>query len=242
MDTVYVAGLVAEINSFTPCLQQKDIQHLHLLIKFIIEESEKRFTNGQMNKVVEVMKMSAADHEGQRRDDKVTPYIVHPLEGAVRAFHLDIYDFKFLLSMIRHDAIEDEPNKDKRYRRRKAHSVKFGRTVRDTVELVTKSRLPWKRKLFFVEMFREKRIHIRWRAFLLKAIDCDINLDTYDVFLPEKQKSKAEENIREYVPLCRKLGHDLNKLVQEGKLRAKPYATLAKELEESIVRKSMRYL
>jgi (p)ppGpp synthase/HD superfamily hydrolase len=227
------------MNNLTPCKRSEILDRLEYLLMTIIRESEKHFSPSQFQKILLAIRLSAQWHQGVYRLDEVTPYIVHPLEVAAILLARGVYDFKLIIATILHDAVEDEENKDKRHRYRKTILLEFHSTVREIVELVTKGRLPWEKALFFTWLLAERRIHIAWRAKLLKLADCLANAQTFDVFdrLPNLgKKAKKISGVKaEYPPIAVSLSHDLRKLVHAGRLPAEPYAHIAESLMREIL-------
>lgn len=231
MNELMLGGLVWAVNFPTNCGNRQTFNRLYELVAFIVKESEKHFTKPQIELIILAMKLSAEWHGGFYRKDhdgKTTPYIIHPLEVVETLLMLGIYDFKLIIAAILHDVVEDESDKNKRYRKRNLITKTFGSTVRDVVELVTKAREEWKKKLFFPRLLGEKRIHIAWRGKVLKLVDSETNGRTYEVFAPNPKKleEKIAENDREYPPVAESLARDINKLVRAGKLKAHPYKNL----------------
>ena len=230
MNYMAILGLVWGINLFTPARTRVGFDRLVELVTFIVQESEKHFTKTQVKKIVWTMKLSAEWHQGFYRKDDLTPYIVHPLEVVETLFRLGIYDFMLVISAILHDVVEDEANKDKRYRKRTIISCNLGYTVRETVELVTKSREPWRRKLFFFYLIKQKKPYVAWRGQALKLVDAETNARTYSVFVPEKRREKIDENYREYPAVAKRLDQLLKERVRKGELKSNPYERLAELL------------
>jgi hypothetical protein len=213
MNTMDIYALVWRINLHTPCYSKETMVRLTQLVSYIVAEVELHFTNDQAKKIFSDMTTSAFWHKGYYRKDKQrTPYIVHPFEVVELLFILGIFDYKLTVATIYHDNVEDEKDKDKRYRKRQFITKNSGPAIRDIVELVTKSKRPHERTKFFSRIRAEKRVAIAMRSCILKLADCAKNTETFYVFTGEKLKSKLEVVRREYLLLAEKAHRCIKKL------------------------------
>jgi hypothetical protein len=205
MGKIQVHALVMGINLITPCKTRKTLAHLTMVTRKIVSYSEAHFTKAQAVLVIEALRISSEWHAGFYRKDEITPYVVHPFEATLFLFENNIFDFHLTIATILHDSVEDEDSRNKRYAKRKELKKRFGSTVYLVVELITKSRIPYKRKLFFVNIVAEKRLHVLIRAIFAKLADCAKNTETFNVFDEKRQQEKVAEVRKEYPPLLQKL-------------------------------------
>ncbi len=221
METMDIYALVWGINLHTPCHDKETLKRLLQLTAYIVEKAEKHFTKNQAKKITANMTTSAFWHKGYyRKDVQKTPYIVHQFEVAALPFELGLYDYKLTVAAIYHDNLEDEKDKGKRYRKRKFITKNSGPAIRDIVELVTKSKRPHEKALFFVRIRNEKRLALAVRAGILKLSDCAKNTETFDVFSDvlngEYLKEKIRVVRREYPLLAEKVHQNIEKLSVTG--------------------------
>lgn len=137
-------------------------------------------------------------HEGQKRDDQITPYYSH-LEGTARIAveELKIFDPDFVSACFLHDCIEDQgisASDIEKY---------FGREVADLVEGVTQIKFEINEKpvvKVFNRSFYEPKIGI-----LKAACDRLHNMRTLGTARSDKRERKAQETLT-YARLLESLG------------------------------------
>ncbi len=240
MDLMNIYALAWRMNLHTPCKHDTTMTHLTNLVSFIITEAEKHFNKKQVADIILAMLTSALWHKGYYRMDRTTPYVIHPLEVIALLFTCEVHDYKLTIATILHDVVEDETDRRLRYNKRKFITLTFGGAVRDIVELVTKSRHPHKRKLFFPLLTAEKRVAVAFRGMLLKLADCAENTKTFGVFDEKKREEKIAEVKREYPPLFEKTIKRIRRL-SVSKERKGLLSGVAKKLYEQIVRNISQY-
>jgi hypothetical protein len=212
METMDIYALVWRMNLYTPCFDKETMTRFTLLTTYIIREVENHFTKDQAAKIILDMSTSAVWHKGYYRKDGRTPYIFHPFEIVELLFILGLFDYKLTAAAIYHDNVEDEKDKDKRYRKRQFITKNSGPAVRDIVELVTKSKRLHEKVLFFRRLREEKRAALATRACILKLADCAKNTETFDVFIGDHLKRKVAEVRKEYPSLAKKAHQSIKKL------------------------------
>lgn len=235
METMDIDDLIWKVNHHTPCLDNKTMNRLTDLITFIIANAEHHFAKNQTEKIILAILTSSMWHKGYYRKDERTPYIVHPLELVELLFELGLFDYKLTVASIYHDNVEDEHDKHKRYRKRQFITKNSGPTIRDIVELVTKSKRPHEKALFFIRIHTEKRPAIAMRGCVLKLADCTKNTETFSVFEGEHLKRKVTEVIKEYPLLAKKAYQSIRKLSTSHQ-KKKFLHILVKELLERIMK------
>ena len=214
METMDIYALVWRMNLHTPCLEKEIMERFTILVASIIAKVEKHFTKNQAEKIILDMLTSALWHKGYYRKDKRMhiPYIVHPLELVELLFELGLFDYKLTAAAIYHDNVEDEDDKDKRYRKRQFITKNSGPAIRDIVELVTKSKRPKEKARFFERLKEEKRVALGVRSCILKLADCATNTKTFDVFEGEHLRRKVAEVRKEYPALAEHAHKKIKKL------------------------------
>ena len=153
--------------------------------------------------VVDAAFLYAADKHGPQLRKDGSPYVIHPLAVATIASEMGL-DTDSILAALLHDCIEDtDTNYDE-------VAKKFGRTVADIVEGVTKlTRVNFEsqeekqmenlRKMFLA-MSKDIRV------ILIKIADRLHNTRTMQFQTPAKQRSKSLETMEIYAPLAHRLG------------------------------------
>ncbi len=141
-------------------------------------------------------------HAQQLRKDG-SPYIIHPLAVAEIVAEMGL-DTDAILASLLHDCIEDTDSSHDEI------SKKFGKTVADLVEGVTKLT-----RVNFQSMEEEQMENLRKmflamskdiRVILIKIADRLHNTRTMQFQTPKKQRSKSLETMEIYAPLAHRLG------------------------------------
>ena len=141
-------------------------------------------------------------HKSQLRKDG-SPYIIHPLAVAEIVAEMGL-DTDAILASLLHDCIEDTDSSHEEI------TKKFGRTVADLVEGVTKLT-----RVNFQSMEEEQMENLRKmflamskdiRVILIKIADRLHNTRTMQFQTPVKQRSKSLETMEIYAPLAHRLG------------------------------------
>ena len=141
-------------------------------------------------------------HKDQKRKDG-SPYIIHPLATAEIVAEMGL-DTDAILASLLHDCIEDTESTYDEIAKR------FGKTVADLVEAVTKLT-----RVNFTSMEEEQMENLRKmflamskdiRVILIKIADRLHNTRTMQYQTPAKQRSKSLETMEIYAPLAHRLG------------------------------------
>jgi GTP pyrophosphokinase len=141
-------------------------------------------------------------HKDQKRKDG-SPYIIHPLAVAEIVAEMGL-DTESILAALLHDCIEDTDTSHEDI------TKKFGKTVADLVEGVTKLT-----RVNFQSMEEEQMENLRKmflamskdiRVILIKIADRLHNARTFQYQTPAKQRSKSLETMEIYAPLAHRLG------------------------------------
>ena len=141
-------------------------------------------------------------HKNQLRKDG-SPYIIHPLAVAEIVAEMGL-DTESILASLLHDCIEDTDSSHEEI------AKKFGKTVADLVEGVTKLT-----RVNFQSMEEEQMENLRKmflamskdiRVILIKIADRLHNTRTMQFQSPQKQRSKSLETMEIYAPLAHRLG------------------------------------
>lgn len=118
-----------------------------------------------MKKIEKALAYATEKHEGQFRDDGVTPYIKHPIE-VVRIIEeeFDIHNENLLIAAYVHDVMEDcDVTYDELF-------LEYGRTVAETVKLVShtkeQDKIPFYKMYYLAEIATYPNI---WAAILKTA-------------------------------------------------------------------------
>ena len=163
---------------------------------------EKYTPNVDMTLVDAAFRYAEAKHSTQLRKDG-SPYIIHPLAVAEIVAEMGL-DTESILASLLHDCIEDTDSSHEEI------SKKFGKTVADLVEGVTKLT-----KVNFQSMEEEQMENLRKmflamskdiRVILIKIADRLHNTRTMQFQSPVKQKTKSLETMEIYAPLAHRLG------------------------------------
>ena len=145
---------------------------------------------------------AAEKHKDQKRKDG-SPYIIHPLAVAQIVAEMGL-DTDAILASLLHDCIEDTDSTHDEIAR------KFGKTVADLVEAVTKLT-----RVNFTSMEEEQMENLRKmflamskdiRVIIIKIADRLHNTRTMQYQTPAKQRSKSLETMEIYAPLAHRLG------------------------------------
>lgn len=228
--------LVNELDSFTPCLLPTDQQKQLILVDRIITES-KKWSKAQQVKTVLALRYSAMKHKSIYRDNRLTPYFIHALEVACKAFDSGVFDFKLTVAAILHDTIEDTKGKNKKEMLAKKKEARafiqknFGAGVYVIVDAVTKHEEPALRAEFWHFLVSVKYLPYLWRAIFLKFCDRIVNSETFhDLEDKARIEKKVSETIREFPHLKIVLQGALNELYRKKVIRKKSYLQLPDKL------------
>ena len=163
---------------------------------------EKNTRHVDMDLVDEAFHYAEEKHKDQKRKDG-SPYIIHPLATAEIVAEMGL-DSDAILASLLHDCIEDtESTYDE-------IAKKFGKTVADLVEAVTKLT-----RVNFTSLEEEQMENLRKmflamskdiRVILIKIADRLHNTRTMQYQTPAKQRSKSLETMEIYAPLAHRLG------------------------------------
>lgn len=137
-------------------------------------------------------------HEEQMRKTG-DPYITHPIAVAEKSW--DLYeDLELLIACLLHDTVEDSENVSMA-----DIYDQFGDTVGWLVDTVTKTRFPFYKYDEFTPKSTIEKLLCGGlhdvRALLVKILDRDHNLQTLDIFRPQKQMRVSFETQAIYKPL-----------------------------------------
>ncbi len=157
----------------------------------------------QVETIFQAYQLANKAHQSQNRSSGEA-YIHHPL--AVAEILADMHmDMQTIIGALLHDVLEDTTNITK-----KEISKKFGETVADIVDGVTKLSLIEfeSRAEFQAESFRKMMIAMAHdiRVILVKLADRLHNMRTLKHLPPEKQERIAKETIDIYAPIANRLG------------------------------------
>jgi GTP pyrophosphokinase len=149
-------------------------------------------------KAVQALEFSRAAHLGMTRDDKVTPYIIHPVQVALYALTLRgslIHPVETIAACLLHDVVED------------CHisyaqlTETFGKEVSHAVQSVTKPRVPQGHPM-------DKALHFGGMALcpiasIVKGCDRGNNQGTLGGQTPGRQLRKVEETEAYVLPMLK---------------------------------------
>lgn len=235
-------ALTEELDRYTPCIfeidnlvQKENYRRLHYLVRIILVSCKKHFNIEQQTKALEALRFAAQKHQGVRRKDGVTPYLLHVLETVYILLSLKVFDYKCIISAIIHDVVEDTETKIKEIKRR------FGATVGNIVGLLTKHPNFIRKHAYWFLMRNVGNEHERWRVIVVKFADRIHNLMTLDKVSPESRKAKIEETLREFPLLYKVLIKTLKKLMAKGILKKEHYLLLPFHLNNRLAYELGRY-
>lgn len=235
-------ALTEELDRYTPCIFEKDnlvqeenYRRLHYLVENILITCCEYFTTEQQLKALEALRFAAEKHQGVRRKDEVTPYLLHLLETVYVLLLLKVFDYKCIISAIIHDVVEDTETKIKEIKYR------FGSTIGDIVNLLTKHPNFIRKHAYWFFMRNAVNEHVRWRVIVVKFADRIHNLMTLDKVSPERQAAKIEETLREFPALNQVLIKTLKKLTSKGTLKKEYYLHLPFHLNNRLAYELGRY-
>jgi GTP pyrophosphokinase len=166
------------------------------------EAIQKYTPHVDMNLVDSAFHYAEEKHKDQKRKDG-SPYIIHPLAVAEIVAEMGL-DTESILAALLHDCIEDTDTSHEDI------TKKFGKTVADLVEGVTKLT-----RVNFQSMEEEQMENLRKmflamskdiRVILIKIADRLHNARTFQYQTPAKQRSKSLETMEIYAPLAHRLG------------------------------------
>ncbi len=238
MKTVHVAGIVNEVNSFTPAKTLFGYWRLEQLILKLLLVACEHFDKKQQKEIIAAIFFSAKIHKGIYRADKVTPYIIHTLEVACYIIDQGIYDHQLIIAAIIHDSVEDSSEKDKK---KVVHEInrRWRSTVSRITWIMTKNKK--KRHLYWPRFITEKQINVKWRAILLKVIDRILNSETFYLFSDDEIKKKVEDTLREFPALLRELGITIKNLEARGLIKNKKLLHISTRLGNQLQYRLQRY-
>ena len=180
------------------------------LMSSLYDSCSKYMTYKELEKIDIAMALMHYGHWGQKRADGQTPYANHLLHVALPLAGKDLQcDWETISAALCHDLLEDSTvngypvtryylskmlSKDVARTVESLSKVRFGKGDRpEEVDDVT-------RAVLFESLEKNPR------ASLIKIYDRLHNMKTIGQMLPAKQKEKATETLRYYVPLARFLG------------------------------------
>lgn len=148
--------------------------------------------------VLDALKFAEKAHAGQKRKTG-DPYIIHPIAVAEKSW--DYYkDIDLLIACLLHDTVEDSDDVNilDIYNQ-------FGSSVGWLVDTVTKTQFSFLRYEKFIPKSTIEKLLCGGlqdvRALLVKILDRDHNLQTLDIFRPQKQMRVSFETQAIYKPL-----------------------------------------
>jgi (p)ppGpp synthase/HD superfamily hydrolase len=212
MDTMEILPLVWRMNLFTPCKDEETMTRFTSLIASNITRTEKHFNKKQSHKIINDMMVVAKWHEGFYRKDNKTPYVVHPFEILELVFSLGIYDYALSRTILYHDTVEDEEQKDKRYRKRQFLLKKVSPLVALSVSFITKPKQHYDIDVFFSSLMNVKNLYAGLIAGIAKLVDYCKNSETFDVFDRSGRERKISEFDKYYLLLSASLKERVNKM------------------------------
>ncbi len=170
--------------------------------ELMVAAIQKYTPNVDMDLVNAAFHYAEDKHKNQLRKDG-SPYIIHPLAVAEIVAEMGL-DTESILASLLHDCIEDTDSSHEEI------AKKFGKTVADLVEGVTKLT-----RVNFQSMEEEQMENLRKmflamskdiRVILIKIADRLHNTRTMQFQSPQKQRSKSLETMEIYAPLAHRLG------------------------------------
>lgn len=235
-------ALTEELDACTPCIfetnnlvHKENYRRLHYLVRNILVVCGEHFTAEQQMKALEALRFAAEKHQGVRRKDGITPYLLHVLETVYILLRLEVFDYKCIISAIIHDVVEDTETKIKEIKHR------FGATIGDIVDLLTKHPNFIRKHAYWVLMRNAWNENVRWRVIIVKFADRIHNLMTLDKVSPESRAAKIEETLEEFPLLYKVLIKTFRKLIAKGILKKENYFQLAFKLNNRLVYELGRY-
>jgi (p)ppGpp synthase/HD superfamily hydrolase len=235
-------NFILDLDTNTPCiahptslLEAQKFTRLETLVKKILQVAKLHFSKRQQKKIIEALHYSAVSHKGIYREDKITPYFLHPLEVACILIDFGIYDFKITVAAILHDVVEDTDASLKEIQ------TCFGAGVRNIVDLMTKHPNFIRKWRYWTLMKEEPDMNCRWRVIVLKFADRIHNLMTLGVMPEEKKLKKIKETLYEFPTLHNTLARTLHKLYEKGTLKHKKNRRLAFILNNRLHHELSRY-
>lgn len=138
-----------ELNKLTPCKDQETLDRMEYLIGTLLESVQEKFQPRHVARLRKVLRYSAHVHKNEYREDRMTPYFLHPLEVAVLLIEEGLVDFEMLCAAILHDAVEtmmktveQEATKEAKLEKLQETledlSKHFGAMIKDIVDALTK--------------------------------------------------------------------------------------------------------
>jgi (p)ppGpp synthase/HD superfamily hydrolase len=237
-----ILALTEELDSHTPCIfeirnprQEANFSRMRHLIGEILDTAQRKLNHIQCEKVIEALRFAAERHTGVRREDKITPYLLHVLEVAHILIDLRVYDYKCLIASIIHDVVEDTEATLKEVKNL------FGTSISRITDLLTKHPNFIRRKLYWRRIKNEKNLHILWRVIVIKFADRIHNLMTLGVMARERRLKKIEETLKEFPELHEALVKTMRKLRREKIFTSHRYTNLPFHLNNRLFYEMERY-
>jgi (p)ppGpp synthase/HD superfamily hydrolase len=240
LDVIF--ALSEELDSYTPCIlvpndvkQENNFTRLHFLVRKTIDTSMRKFNRAQQGKVLEALRYAAEKHQNFRRDDKVTPYLLHILEVVCILIDMQVYDYKTIVAATLHDVVEDTEATLKDI------AKTFGVSISRMVDLLSKHPNFIRKKFYWVRMKNEPNLHILWRVLVIKFGDRIHNMMTLDVVSKERREKKLAETEREFPELYKVLVKTFRKLRKKNIFTAKRYLYLPFHLNNRLFYEMEKY-
>lgn len=237
-----ILALSEELDSYTPCIlapndvkQENNFTRLHFLVRKILDASTRKFNKAQQGKVLEALRYAAEKHQGVRRDDKVTPYLLHILEVVGVLIGMHVYDYKAIVAAILHDVVEETEATLKEI------AKKFGVSISRMVDLLSKHPNFIRKKFYWTRMKNEPNLHILWRVIVIKFADRIHNLMTLDIVSKERREKKLAETEKEFPELYKVLVKTFRKLRKKNIFTIKRYLYLPFHLNNRLFYEMEKY-
>lgn len=202
-----IQSLVAFLDLFTPCLmspspsakERRNLARLTRLVTTIIDVMTQCFTSMEHALVVDALIFAAQKHKvgnkNGRRNDKVTPYLLHCLEVLNFLIVLGVRDVEIFVATIIHDTMEDCGATKKEIVSR------FGMNVYRIVMLLSKHPDKNLEMFYWYDMKNEPEVVIQASAITIKFSDRGHSLRTLRGLDEARKKRIKEETRREFPEL-----------------------------------------
>lgn len=216
-----VQSLVAFLDLYTPCLmssspsskEKRNLARLTRLVTTIIEVVTQCFTSAGHALVVDALIFAAQKHQvgnnNGRRNDKITPYLLHCLEVLNFLIVLGVRDVEIFIAAIIHDTLEDCGATKKEIVSR------FGMNVYRIVKLLSKHPDKNLELFYWYDMKNEPNLFIRACAIIIKFPDRGHSLRTLRGLDEARKKKIKDETRREFPELFEALVNALAQLSTE---------------------------
>lgn len=196
-----IQSLVAFLDHFTPCLmssspsakEKRNLARLTKLVTTIIEVATRCFTPEEHALVMDALIFAAQKHKNGRRNDKITPYLLHCLEVLNFLIVLGVRDVEIFVAAIIHDTMEDCGATKKEI------VARFGMNVYRIVMLLSKHPDKNLEMFYWYDMKNEPNFFIRVCAIIIKFPDRGHSLRTLRG-LDETRKRRIKDETRREFP------------------------------------------